>query len=398
MGSNVILSVIIPTHNRSRYAIKTIESLLTLSDSIEIVVADTSDVDELSKLLVALPQSGQVKHLRPGVGISMVDNFNAGLQAATGDYLIFIGDDDFITKDVLQVAQWAKNKQVDVVKFTFSTLYYWPDFRHTRRDDAFAGTLRISSFSGQVRQHDEKQAMFEALDAFGDGPVNMPRAYLGMISKQLVDRIVKKYGALFGGVSPDVYSACLISLEATLCYLVDFPVIIPGASSMSGSGQAAEGKHVGKLRGNIHLSAYRNLQWDRRIPEFYSVPTTWSYSLLKAVDKLGLDETKVNYARLFVKCLFYHQQYRKEILASLHYHFQRTAGKRILWQLPVALLSELGWLAGKAFARLRGVFVQETPAVILDALQDVGQARLALENHLDHNLRNLAERLHEVEK
>ncbi len=393
MKDRVVLSVIIPTHNRSRYAIKTIESVLSLGESVEVVVADTSDVDELSGLIQMLPQSNQVKHIRPGVGISVVDNFNAGLAEATGEYLVFIGDDDFVTEDILQVVAWASKEQVDAVKFTFPALYYWPDFSHARRGDEYAGTLRVTAFSGKVKKHDAQKAIFEAVQSFGDGPMNMPRAYLGMISRVLVLRVIEKYGALFGGVSPDVYSACLISSEANQCFLVDFPVIVPGASRASTSGQTAEGKHVGKLKENAHLGAFKELQWDKRIPEFYSVPTVWSYSLLKAVDQIKWNNLQVNYARLFVKCMFYHHQYRKQILIALRYHFQGKTGVRMLWQLPVALGKELFWLTGKAFARMRGLFFQENPAVTLESLEDVVQAKAECSAYIKQQSYVLAESL-----
>ena len=51
---NTLLSVVIPTHNRARYAIHAIASLLAIPNAeLEIVVSDTSTDGELSAQLTA---------------------------------------------------------------------------------------------------------------------------------------------------------------------------------------------------------------------------------------------------------------------------------------------------------------------------------------------------------
>ncbi|WP_374220708.1 hypothetical protein [Deefgea sp. CFH1-16] len=42
-----------------------------------------------------------MKIVRPPNSISVVDNFNIALNAADGDYLVFIGDDDFVSDEIL---------------------------------------------------------------------------------------------------------------------------------------------------------------------------------------------------------------------------------------------------------------------------------------------------------
>jgi len=388
----MLLSVIIPTHNRYRYVVSTIETLLSLGEELEIVVADTSDTNELSAFIANHEKHDYIKHIRPGAGLSVVDNFNAGFKAATGDYLLFLGDDDFITDAVFRIADWAKDNHIDSLKFTFPASYYWPDFKHRRTGSVLSGTLQIAPFSGKVKVHDARHALEEALMSFGDGPMNMPRAYLGMISRPLAQRVMMKYGEqLFGGVSPDVYSAALISIEAESCVMIDYPVIIPGASSASTSGQNAEGKHVGRLRDNAHVGAFKNLQWDGRIPEFYSVPTVWSYSLLKAIDKAGKFQDKVNYSRLFVKSLFYHYHYRREIYSSLGYHYEIGNISSILLRLPHSIFSELSWLAGKAFSRFSAPFRKSDGAdsLAIKDLNNVAEARQALKTHMGNCPRSL---------
>ena len=284
-----LLSIVVPTHERARYAIPTITSLLELTgDETEIVVADTSAVDAITPALAGIPGGSRVTVVRPGQGLSVVDNFSAGLREARGDYLLFLGDDDLVSPVIVDLLRWAAANDVDALKLSFPALYYWPDFLHKRRHDFYAGSLHIQAFSGRVSHHDARAALRDAAIDLGGGVGEMPRAYAGIVSRQLVERIIRKHGTLFGGVSPDIYSAALIATEAKRCVYVDYPVVIPGSSGASTAGQSAQGRHVGKLRDNAHIAAFKSLAWNPIVPEFYSVPTVWGYTLLEALKRVEL--------------------------------------------------------------------------------------------------------------
>jgi hypothetical protein len=282
----------------------------------------------------------------------VVDNFNEASRAATGRYLSFIGDDDFVSSEIVNVARWALTQRVDALKFDFPALYYWPDFRHRTQGDALAASLRIGAFDGAIAKHDAKKALFEALNNFGGGVMEMPRAYAGMVSSDLVKAIQQKHGLLFGGVSPDIYSATLISLEAQNCVKISFPIIVPGASGASTSGQSAHGTHVGGLRDNEHIGAFRDLRWDVRIPEFYSVPTVWSYSLLKAVEAARVPGIKVNFARLYAKCLLYQRAHHDQTVRTLRYIAPAHGWSSLLTGLLNGFIHEAFWIARKVWKRV----------------------------------------------
>ena len=349
-----LISVVIPTHNRAQYAVPTIRSVLRLSPEIEVVVSDTSVNDLITPEFACDPDCDRLRLVRPGRSLSVVDNFNTALSAATGEFLVFIGDDDFVSPAAIEVALWARQKEVDAIKFTFPVLYFWPDFQHHRRGDAYGGTLQISPFTGNISCHDAKKLLAEAIDDFGGGVGDMPRAYAGMVARSLIDKIQLKHGELFGGVSPDIYSATLISLEAAHCVKIDYPVIVPGASGASTAGQSAKRQHIGGLRNNSHIGAFKNLQWDERIPEFYSVPTVWSFSLLKAIEKARPDIRKVNFPRLYAKCFLYHRHYFAFTMSSLRQLAAQDGRVRVLAGLAIAFVHEAGWIAGKLWARIRG--------------------------------------------
>lgn len=333
-----LVSIIIPTHNRARYAIPTIRSALSISELVEVVVSDTSPVDEISPIF-STEYEKQLKIIRPEGMLSVVDNFNAALKAASGKFLVFIGDDDFIDSSIIDVAQWALRKDIDAVRCTFPASYYWPDFSSQYFGDGYSAKLAIQTFSCKSTTINAKVALESCLNDLGGGVGAMPRAYLGLLSRELILDIESKYGPLFGGVSPDIYSAALISYAAKVTVELDYPFIIPGSSGASTSGQSASGGHKGALRDNDHLRPFKNLIWNTNIPEFYSVPTVWSYSIVKAAEKLSLKN--INYERLYVKCFIRHPEYIKFILSAINERLKDTSYLKFLIAISKACFSEL---------------------------------------------------------
>lgn len=377
-----LVSVIVPTHNRARYAIQTIRAVLAASPEIEVVVSDTSETDSISPEFTNPQDLNRIKFLRPNITYSVVDNFNFALKAATGEYLVFIGDDDFVSSKLMEVARWAKRESIDSVKFTFPALYYWNDFTSSTRWKAVANTISISPFTGKVKNHDSKLALKKALKNLGGGVYEMPRAYAGMLSQSLAKKIQSKYGDLFGGVSPDIFSAALISEETKNCFLIDFPVVIPGASGASTSGQSAAGRHVGGLRDNPHIGAFKNLIWDNRIPEFYGVQTVWAFSLLKAIELIPSRLEIINFEKLYVKCLIHHRHYLPEIGSAVRVHAKKIGWSRTIFSIFFECASEsieiLTRVTIKKFTR------QSIYSFLIEGdLADSFRAFKALENHLE---------------
>jgi glycosyltransferase involved in cell wall biosynthesis len=376
-----LISFIVPTHNRYKYAVKTVSSLLSISDDIEVIVSDTSEDNLLAEFFTEHEKKSQLKVIRPGLGLSVVDNFNSGLSSATGDYLVFLGDDDFVCESILEVAQWAKADSVESIKFTFPVNYYWPDFKHRNKGDYFSGTLSILEYTGIMEEHDLDAALKEAVNDFGRGVLDLPRAYSGMISKKLADAIVSKHGSLFGGVSPDIYSSTLIASMSKKAYKLDYPIVIPGASGASTSGQSATGKHTGGLRDNPHIGAFKDLIWDPRIPEFYSVPTVWSFSFLKALEKIEYDNNKINFSRLYTRCFIYYPQYYSLSFISLSQYIKSIGLFAALGKIFMATLAESIWVFKTISKRILRKNKVEKQLVISD-LCDVIKAKASLDEYL----------------
>jgi len=306
-----LLSIIIPTADRQDCAAKAISAATAACPEAEIVVSDTSVSEGLMALLP--PQiAARVLYVRPGVGLDVVSNFNAAAAAATGQWLTFLGDDDCVGPRIADIAAWAEGTGLDaVVSYgsAFAAIYYWPGVTSRHFGDGYASKLIINRFSGRARPLDAKAAVRVALDDLGSGLGWMARAYHGLVSRRLVQAIIDRHGALFGGVSPDIYSAALISMMSRKSAVVDWPFILPGASPRSTAGLGAAQSDRSTLWTNPHIAPFQDLVWDPLIPEFYSPTTVWSYSFKKAVDAVNDPSLRPNLARLYARCLFHNRNY-----------------------------------------------------------------------------------------
>lgn len=383
-----ILSVIIPTHNRQRYALNAITAILENFPNTEVVVSDTSDSRELEQKLFHWIETGRLIYDHPNEAYDVVANFENGLTLATGEYLIFLGDDDCLGPDAERIAYWAQGEGLDAVACSLNATYGWPDFISKYFKDGYSAKLAINPYDGLIEPSDCLVELKACLDNLGAGVLKMPRAYLGMISRNLVSRIQMKYGRLFGGVSPDIYSAALISVECSKFVRLNYPFILPGSSGASTSGQSASGAHRGALRNNDHIGAFKSLIWDELIPEFYSVPTVWSYSLLKALEKIGSSDLLPNYPRLYIKCLLYHSSYFTETLASIRFCMSKFGVLKITRLLIIEFFRECV-MQGKRIARRVRNPKATADACVIANLMCISDAYRALAEYTSNNNKKL---------
>ena len=94
--SGPLVSVLIPTFNRSRLLMLAIESVLSQHyENLEIIVVDNNSTDDTEKL-VGLFNGHNIIYVKNKINIGAVHNYNRALQMATGKYIHFFSDDDIM--------------------------------------------------------------------------------------------------------------------------------------------------------------------------------------------------------------------------------------------------------------------------------------------------------------
>lgn len=314
-----LLSIVIPTHNRARYAISSIRSILAITDTnLELVVSDTSTDGELSSQMNArgneFSQDSRLKYFRPEERLDMTGNHNAAIAAATGEYVCLIGDDDTITADILLATAWAKDRGIEVIAPNVVANYVWPDFRSRLMGAGHAARLYIAKRFGGAVVHDSSVALASALRNAAQGTDGLPKIYHGIVKRSVLERIRELSGAYFHGSSPDVSGAIGLALCSRSFVVVDYPLTIPGASGGSNTGRSAMNTHKGKLSQEPQTKGFEFSGWSQGVPRFFSVETVWAHAALETIRRIAPHQVAAfNFSRLIAVCRVLHPEYASEI-------------------------------------------------------------------------------------
>ena len=159
------ISIIIPLYNRESYLDRCISSALNQKDiSSEIILVDDGSTDgslSICEKYAAEHSNIRIIHKDNG-GIS--SSRNAGLDAATGDYIFFLDSDDYLVEDSLKALQ-------DTIE-AHGADYVMADFERVNEDGSF--------FSGSYMPDAIKNSIIDE-SAFWKYAEN-PKSYLLFVS------------------------------------------------------------------------------------------------------------------------------------------------------------------------------------------------------------------------
>lgn len=133
-----LVSVIIPTYNRSKWLVEAIRSVLNQTyGNYEILVIDDGSEENIANLSIL--KNNKIKYFRnENRGVAFSRNY--GIKKAKGKYIAFLDSDDF----------WVKNKLEVQVKKLEETEYKWSQHNYYYFDDC---TKKIISKINTYRYH-----------------------------------------------------------------------------------------------------------------------------------------------------------------------------------------------------------------------------------------------------
>jgi len=225
------ISLIIPTRERSQFLQESLKTAIAITDeNIEIIVSDNASQDNTGEVVERL-HDPRLKYVNTGRRVSMRQNFEFALEQSSGDYVVYIGDDDgFLPRQFEWLRQVIERDKPDV--FSWRPLTYgWPIAGFGRRP----GGVRFQRkfIYGKPRRIDLnrradllRNARILDLDC-------MPAVYHGCVSRQYLDDMKNQIGASFPGKIPDAYFAYYATLaDASFLYSAH-PFTINGYSPVS---------------------------------------------------------------------------------------------------------------------------------------------------------------------
>ena len=90
-------SVLLPTRNGGAFLENCIRSILDQGyDDMELVISDNANADKTPQIIEQFAGDPRVKTLRLETPVSVTDNWNHALNASSGDYILMMGDDDYL--------------------------------------------------------------------------------------------------------------------------------------------------------------------------------------------------------------------------------------------------------------------------------------------------------------
>lgn len=205
--------------------------------SYEIIVSDNSD-EELSREtfeVVEEVNSEKVRYFRPDRILSMTENFEFSLKNASGEYVLFMGDDDGLVVNSLgYVDSLIQHYSPEIVKCP-GVIYYWP--KSGLRDDS------VLCYP-YVRPHLwlEGEDSLRQVAQFQINYYILPMIYYSFVKRELIDSIVEETGSLFGeSISPDIYSGIVLAHYGERYMISSRPFTIAGLSASSNGAHSMKG-------------------------------------------------------------------------------------------------------------------------------------------------------------
>ena len=134
-----LISVIIPVYNAEKYLRRCYRSLLRQTfQEFEILFVDDSSTDRSVEILTRIAaEDSRVQLIRNRENLGQGRSRDAGISAATGEYLFFLDADDYLAPRTLsELLTTARAEQADIVVFGMHHLYCFFDRvypRYTRQ-------------------------------------------------------------------------------------------------------------------------------------------------------------------------------------------------------------------------------------------------------------------------
>jgi glycosyltransferase involved in cell wall biosynthesis len=96
------VTIAIPTLNRAEYLRLALASALAQTyDEVEVLVSDNASQDHTAEVLASFSENPRLRVIRQERTLSMVENWNVCVSAATGEYFLLLSDDDLLEPEAI---------------------------------------------------------------------------------------------------------------------------------------------------------------------------------------------------------------------------------------------------------------------------------------------------------
>lgn len=295
-----LVSIVIPTKNRYSTLFELVRTLKKICDTyeeLEVIIHDNSDDNSKAIKFFEKIYNNNIKYYYYKEWLSVGDNSDRAILASHGKYVCFIGDDDAVVEQIVQIAYLMKEFHIDSCGCDYS-LYRWPQ--------ALSGDNNSFEYleSGKIlREPDLKKELNYIFQNGIQSKKNLPGVYHGLVSRESLDLVYQKAGTFFPGPSPDMANSIALALFCKRHIMTCIPFVVDGYSKASTGHLTEMKKHIGKLENQDFLPRDTIENWTKEIPKIWLPNTIWPESAIQAVKKCGKGKyiSKFNYTAMYIK-------------------------------------------------------------------------------------------------
>jgi hypothetical protein len=233
------ISLLIPTRERAETLRATLRNVTSIDDpELEIIVSDNASTDETPDV-IARNRDPRIRMIRTTSRLSQRQNFEHAVAAATGAYVMMIGDDDAVL-----ARQWPllrailAERKPDALSWP-ALFYQWPGA--DKRGGGGRLRLNRQTLYGPLieRKSAEHLAAIRRLERIREDC--SPKLYHGLLSRRVIEALRTQTGMVVGSGQVDAYisAAALPFMERYLYLRHPFSVLGMGPKS-GGSSIAAQ--------------------------------------------------------------------------------------------------------------------------------------------------------------
>jgi glycosyltransferase involved in cell wall biosynthesis len=228
-------SILLPSRNRLELLRHAIDSIVDqCAGNLEIVVSDNASDENYEGYLRSVT-SIPIRYIRGDVPISVTANWNRALQAATGDYIVMLGDDDALTPGFIRkMTGVIENFERPDVVYCMAYHYAYPDTLPGQEKGYFCTVNNSAAFdiSSEPFLLDIKKSKYFAQQALRF------RHLISFNAQHFIwrrDFMKKKFAGsmFFQSPYPDFFACFMTFMVADRIVVVPSPEIIVGISRKS---------------------------------------------------------------------------------------------------------------------------------------------------------------------
>jgi len=206
-------SVLLPTRNGGKYLESCIESVLSQDyQDMELIVFDNANTDNTAEVVNSYSSDKRLKYYRIESVVSVTDNWNNALKKSSGDYVLMMGDDDFLLPGYFETLDKIikENDSPDGISY-FGYSFIYPDAVDNTEgyySDPHYDYEKKLIDGGKMTKNQLKSIVYDMFKFKNRVPLNtLPHIW----SRKVINRVD---GELFRPPYPDHFALNAIFLKA----------------------------------------------------------------------------------------------------------------------------------------------------------------------------------------